>query len=75
MAKTTSVLLVCLAFAAACHRPLSAAPAVTASHSVFTDSVYHAAICEAPRQGEDWRTSCQPRDQRPERMFMAKPPQ
>ena len=75
MAKITPVLLVCLASVAACHRPPQAAPAVTATRSVFTDSVYHAAMCEAPRQGENWRTSCQPKDQSPERKLLSKPPQ
>lgn len=75
MAKATSVLLAFLALAAACHRPPRAPPAVSASRSVFTDSAYHAAMCEAPRQGENWRAICQPRDQSPERKFMARPPQ
>ncbi len=75
MAKISSVLFAGLALSAACHRPSHVAPAVAATRNVFSDSAYHAAICETPRPGEDWRTSCQPRNQSPERTFMAKPPQ
>ena len=74
MTKSASVILVCLSLAGACHRPPHAAPAVAMTRDVFADSAYHALMCEAPRNGESWRTSCQPKDQRADLKFYAKPP-
>ena len=64
MRKAVRVLLACTLCGSACFRaPVPAAP-TAASRSVFSDSVYHASMCEAPRPNETWRTTCQPKDQR-----------
>lgn len=74
MPRFASVFCVCLASAAACHRPPAHAPAAPATRNVFTDSVVHATLCEAPREGENWRTSCQLKNQRPPKAFWSKAP-
>ena len=75
MKKIHALLLVGLSVCAgACHRPPRATPD-TALRNVFTDSAYHSAMCEAPRAGESWQTSCQPKNQRLDRKFYARPPQ
>ncbi len=74
MAKQASLLLLALLSVGACHRPPRAMPDRAAARSVFTDSAYHAAMCEVPRAAESWRTSCQPKDQRLDRSFYVRPP-
>ena len=64
MRTTVRVLLTCAVFGSACFRATVPAATATASRSVFSDSAYHALMCESLRPNENWRTACQPKDQR-----------
>lgn len=56
---------VALGVLADCHRPAPESKAANppAERTVFTDSLLHAEKCLSPKQGEDWRRVCTPRDQ------------
>ena len=63
------------ALVSACHQAPAAGRAASVAPSVFSDSLLHAAVCEFPRPGQSWRTSCQPKDQRAEIVRLAPAPQ
>jgi|GEM_PF-3525893 len=65
MMRKTMLIGTAVALAWGCARAPAATPTPKVAQTVFSDSLKHVALCEAPKPGQSWRTACQPKDQSP----------